>query len=376
MLAPTVTPDAGGATVRSPSAGLHIPRLSQAFALMDRPVRIVVAGPVDDRLIGELRQLPLRPEVRPSPSVLADSEAILRFRPDILLLGIDREHAEEVGALRFLQQMWPTLAVVLVASPDRETSLAPLAVRLRALLLPFPDAPGQLAAILEQARLRSDRPRADVFVDLARGVADEINNPLLVASGQLQLLRASFEAAPERNRRDQVAAAMAALERVHAAVERLRQLAAAASGPRHGVALDLRQMLDDALAARAGTAPPLVAVVTNGPHTVLGDREQLTPALAVLTQFANELVDAGAVVDLRLDATTLVVTARGEPLTAWALPQTFEPYYPSRALRGQSQGLGLAFVQTVVLGHRGQATVRRLADGSLRFEFTLRRVGE
>jgi signal transduction histidine kinase len=343
---------------------------------MDRPVRIVVAGPVDDRLVGELRQLPLRPEVRPSPSVLADSEAILRFRPDILLLGLDRDHSEEIGALRLLQQMWPALAVVLVAPPDRETSLAPLATRLRALLLPFPDAPGQLAAILEQARLRSDRPRADVFFDLARGVADEINNPLMVASGQLQLLRASFEAAPERNRRDQVGAAMAALERVHAAVERLRQLAAAASGPRQYVPLDLRQMLDQALAARAGSAPRPPANVTNGPHSVLGDRDQLAPALAVLVQFTSELADAGAVVELLLDATTLVVTARGEPLAAWVLPQTFEPYYPSRALRGQSQGLGLAFVQAVVLGHRGQATVRRLADGSLRFEFTLHREGD
>src|SRR5688500_9537624 len=172
---------------------------------MDRAVRIVVAGPVDDRLLASLRQLPLRPEVRPSPSVLADSEAIMRFQPDLLLLGLARDDAEEVGAVRLLQQMWPSLGVVLVAEPERETLLAPLAVRLHALVLPFPDAPGQLAAILEQARQHSERPRADVFVDLARGVADEINNPLQVVAGQLQLLRASFDPAQaqERNRRDQ-----------------------------------------------------------------------------------------------------------------------------------------------------------------------------
>src|SRR5688572_32750749 len=55
------------------------------------------------------------------------------------------------------------------------TTLFRSAVRLHALVLPFPDAPGQLAAILEQARQHSERPRADVFVDLARGVADEID---------------------------------------------------------------------------------------------------------------------------------------------------------------------------------------------------------
>jgi hypothetical protein len=66
-----------------------------------------------------------------------------------------------------------------------------------------------------------------------------------------------------------------------------------------------------------------------------------------------------------------VLAANGDPVTGWSLPRTFEPYYPTRALRGQSQSLGFCFAQTVVLGHRGQATVRRLADGSLRFDFVL-----
>lgn len=339
---------------------------------MDRPVRIVVAGPVDDRLLGELRQLPLRPDVRRSGSLLADSEGILLFQPDVLLLGLDRDHSEEVGALRLLQRMWPSLGVVLVAPPDRETETSPLALRLNAIVLPFPDAIGQLAAVVEQARLHSDRPRADVFADLARGVADEINNPLMTASGHLQLLRAGLDAAQERNRRDQVAAAMAGLDRVHAAVERLRELSIAAAGPRRRDTVDLEALCGRALAAKFGDAAPgFPFVVQPGQHTVVGDRDQLTTALATLVQFAADLSAAGTQVELCLLGTTLVLTARGDAMAAWSLPQAFEPYYPSRALRGQSQGLGLTYVQTVVLGHRGQAVVRRLPDGCLRFEFAL-----
>ncbi|MCA8966927.1 MAG: sensor histidine kinase, partial [Planctomycetes bacterium] len=58
-------------------------------------------------------------------------------------------------------------------------------------------------------------------------------------------------------------------------------------------------------------------------------------------------------------------------LEQWRLPQTFEPYYPSRLLQGQSHGLGLFLVQTVVLGHRGQATARRTGRAAITIDFLL-----
>ncbi|MEC7726263.1 MAG: ATP-binding protein, partial [Planctomycetota bacterium] len=58
-------------------------------------------------------------------------------------------------------------------------------------------------------------------------------------------------------------------------------------------------------------------------------------------------------------------------LATWQLPNTFEPFYPQRLIRGQSHGLGLFLAQTVVHGHRGQATARRQADGGLQLDFML-----
>ena len=106
-----------------------------------------------------------------------------------------------------------------------------------------------------------------------------------------------------------------------------------------------------------------------------GDAEQLLAVVRTLVHFADELAAAGAATELLLESTgearRLRILAHGAPVAAWQLPQSFEPYYPSRALRGQCAGLGLFHAQTVVLGHRGQAIARRLPDGALQLDFVL-----
>lgn len=341
---------------------------------MDRPVRIAVVGPVDDRLVGDLRRLPLRPEVQQCRSLTTDSEALARFQPDLLAIALPAESAEEIGALRLLHQLWPALGVLLVVTAEREVLAAPLAHRLGARLLVHPDAPGHLAAALEQALAGSDRPHADAFVDLARGLADEINNPLQFVAGHLQLLQASFGNAPERDRRDRVRAALAGIDRIQTSVERLRLLAESANGPRRREPVDLSTLLQRAPRPSQDSRAATFAQA-GAKHVVVGEPAQLAEAVEALVRFADELAQAGAVASLQLDelpgACRIRVTAHGGLLANWQLPHTFEPFYPSRALRGQSPGLGLFLAQTVVLGHRGQAQARRLPDGALQLDFVL-----
>ena len=130
---------------------------------MDRPIRIAVVGPVDDRLVGDLRRLPLRPEVQQCKSLTSDSEALARFQPDLLAIAMPPDPGEETGALRLLRQLWPVLGVLLVVSAEGEVAATPLARRLGARLLVHPDTPGHLAAALEQSLAGSDRPHAHVF---------------------------------------------------------------------------------------------------------------------------------------------------------------------------------------------------------------------
>lgn len=334
---------------------------------MERAARIAVVGPVAEGLLADLRALPMQPEVRLFASLYGDSEPLTRFQPDLLVTALHDEVAEEVGALRLLRTLWPALAVILVVDGQNEMARAPLAARIGAHLLVYPEKPGHLAATIEHAFLGSHRPRADAFLDLAHGIADEINNPLLFVAGHLQLLRASFDPSQERGRRDQIGAALDGVQRIQMSVERLRLLSQAANGPRRTEPVELRDLLGDANVQVAGAGSTVVA----------GDREQLSAAVRAVLQFRSELATMGTPSTLDLEplerGVRLRLVASGTGIAAWRLPHSFEPYYPNRILRSHGHGLSLFLAQTVVQGHRGQATARRLGDGSLQFDFLLPR---
>lgn len=340
---------------------------------MERAARIAVVGPVPDQLVADLRSLPLRPEVRTFTSLYGDTEQMARFEPDLLITAL-RNESEEIGALKLLHGLWPTVGVALVTDAENELVRGPLAARIGAHLLVYPEKPGHLAAAIEHALQGSDRPRADVFLDLAHGIADEINNPLLFVSGHLQLLRASFDPQMERDRRDQIGAALEGVQRIQASVDRLRLLSQAANGPKRPAPVDLAALL--AREVQASPPSPAAAIeLPPRPCLVNGDAEHLATALQALVRFRDDLARMGTPTSLSLSAeehaVRLRLLASGRGLASWRLPHTFEPYYPNRILRGQGHGLSLFVAQTVVLGHRGQATARRLPDGSLQFDFVL-----
>lgn len=342
---------------------------------MDRPVRIAVVGSVDEKLVGDLRQLPLRPEVRHVTSLVDDTEILMRFQPDLLLVQFGEAPEEDIGAVRLLQRMWTSLEVAVITSTGKEVASGPIARRLSSQLIVYPDTPGQLAAVLEQMLHGGDRPRPELFVDLAHGLADEINNPLLFVSGHLQLLRAALDGPTEEGRRGQVDAALTGLKRIQTAVDRLRLLSQAANGPHRCETVDLAALITHAVAERQPEGETASVTTPPGPQLVQGDCEQLALAVTAIVRFADELAITVTDSHLQLsstdDAHRLRVVARGSGLATWQLPNTFEPFYPQRLLRSHSNGLGLFLAQTVVLGHRGQATVRRLRDGALQLDFLL-----
>jgi signal transduction histidine kinase len=355
------------------------PRASPATPRMEPRERIAAIGALDERVLTELRALPTQPEARAFRSLADDGGALLRFAPAIAVVAPGTEAAEDVGALRLLRQLWPALGLVLVGPAATEAATAGLARRLGAQALAWPAAPGALAAAIEHARHGSDRPRFEAFAELARGVADEVNNPLLFVAGHLQLLQACL-GAEHGDAHAQVAAALAGTGRIAASVDRLQALAQATGGPRQPEAVDLAELLARALATRpraADNARASAPAATGADFVVRGDRVQLAAAVGALLQFADDLVAAEATAALDLaalpGACRMRLCAHGGLLAHWQLPRSFEPYAPTRALRGQNPGLGLALVQAVVLGHAGEAQARRLADGGLQFDFVLPR---
>jgi signal transduction histidine kinase len=339
---------------------------------MEPAARIALVGPTASGLAEVVRQLPTQPEVRSFLSLFADADALRSFQPEVLFLSATPDSAELLGAVRLLRQLCPGLVVVLAATADRELGLAPLANLLAAPFLALPATPGQVAAAMEQARGGGDRPHAELFLDLAHGIADEINNPLMFSSGHLQLLRAGLAPA-ERDRRDQIDAALAGLHRIQEAVDRLRLLTTAAQGPRRTQTVDLVTLF-----APPQTASPAEGTTLASPRCSLlvsGDPEQLAAAAMALQRLLGNLRQAGFTADLVLEAhggsVRMRLSVAGPELAHWRLPLSFEPYYPNRFLRGRGHGLDLFLAQTVVLAHRGQASARRRPDGALQIEFIL-----
>jgi len=343
---------------------------------MDRAARIAVVGPVEDQITGDLRALPLRPEVRLLQSLHDDTEALARFEPDLLVVALGDPADEDIGALRLLRSLWPHLGIVLVTALAGELEAVPIAARIGARLLIYPDKPGQLAATIEQALHGGDRPRAEIFLDLAHGMADEINNPLLFLSGHLQLLHSSLDPATEKDRRDQVHSALEGVQRIQTTLDRLGLLSRASTGPRQQTPIDLSALLRAALDNRQDHDAEAANAAINGEQQLVdGDSEQLEAAVEAVVGFADALSRAGTTTTIELEslatAVRLRVQVRGAALTQWRLPNTFEPFYPSRLLRGHGHGLALFLAQTIVLGHGGQATARRQPDGSLQIDFVL-----
>ena len=343
---------------------------------MDRPVRIAIANGRDPPLAGELAALPMATAIATFGSLFADTEALVAHAPDLLFVGDDAaaDGAELSGAIRLLQALRPDLAVVIVAEATREVALHDVCTRTGARLLRTPLQAGELSSVVDHALAGGNRPREEVFLDLARGFADEINNPLLFLMGHLQLLQLQCET---EELRQQLATAMSGAARIQSTVERVRLLAQAASGPRQIDLVDLRAELQTGIAQHFTAAPPpVLCEPDSASFTIRGDRELLRPAIDLLLRVAAELQGLGTAAHCVLTRFERAVRLRlqlvGPGLESWRLPRTFEPYYLNHLLRGSSHGLALFVVQAAVHGHRGLCTARRLPGDALAIDLSLR----
>lgn len=342
---------------------------------MDRSTRVAVVGPNADALAEGLRRLPLRPEVRCFVSLCEAGDALQRLQPQVLFADAGRDSAEEIGALRVLKQLWPELVVILTTAAESELRHAALAERLGARLLLLPCSQAQLATALDQANLGTQAPRAEEFRDLAHGIADEINNPLLFVSGHLQLLVADLDAAKLANETEQAKLALTGLQSISVVVDRLRVIADAANGQKRRERVALAPLLQQAMSARRLIAEQAQVKLADAPCEVDGDPEQLAAALHAAVEFADALARGGSSVELTLRsharAVSLTLRASGPGMADWRLPQSFQPYYPHRMLQGYGHGLHLFLLQAVVHGHRGQARAERKAQHVVVIEYLL-----
>ena len=67
----------------------------------------------------------------PLSSVVADTEALMRFQPDVLLARLHDDPSEDIGAVKLLQRLWPAMVVGVLADTSSEVSMGPVAAAIR-----------------------------------------------------------------------------------------------------------------------------------------------------------------------------------------------------------------------------------------------------
>jgi signal transduction histidine kinase len=216
-----------------------------------------------------------------------------------------------------------------------------------------PQLPPEMVALLEQEKLES-------LAEFAAGAGHEMNNPLAVITGRVQLLLQS-EQDPQKRR--ELAIIYAQAMRVH---EMIADLMLFARPPQPQLAnVDLAalcrrvtdEVADEAAQRQISLAPDI------GPSlAIVADATQIAVALRALLDNAIEAVGRAGRVSLACRRASegggaeIVVADDGPGIADEVRRHLFDPYYCGRSA-GRGLGLGLSKCWRIVTNHGGRIEV-------------------
>ncbi len=258
------------------------------------------------------------------------------------------------------------------------TEVASLGQSINAMLGQIQHAFATTEASEQQARASEERMR--------RFVADashELRTPLTSIKGFAELIRGGMTPDPA----DGVARIEAEADRMSLLVEDLLMLARLdAARPLASVPVEVRLLVDDAVAAARAAAPDREIVVVDrtgeDDPVVAGDAPRLTQVLRNLIGNAIMHTPAGTEVTVGLgydaDRVHVEVVDTGPGLSDDDAERVFERFYrgdSSRHREGASggSGLGLSIVAALIAAHGGTVGVASHPGEGARFWFTLPR---
>jgi signal transduction histidine kinase len=329
-------------------------------------------------LAGLLRTLSGRElELVLESSLVAGARRRATERADLLLVDIgalaDAERAQ-LPALRLLAGEDCAVVVVVPADRPRLMREALRAAPDGILLDPFDLADGaRLLSRLAAARAATPvgQETLDGLATFLKGLAHEVNNPLMGVSGILQLLRKDPSAPPELLARYE--AMWQGAERIQQIVRDLEHFVRTRKPQR--ASLDLVRLLREQSEKWKSGKPPLLVSATLPEHapSLLGDGEQLAAALRALARFAagSEGTGAIAVTLLPADDRLEVEIMGSAPLKLPTRPHDLLIPYQDAFGTGRSGSLDLASAWGIVRGHHGSLDVDAAPSGGVRFRVLL-----
>ena len=339
--------------------------------------RVAIIANEPSGLIGDLAQLPCELQIREFRDLYEDVEDLRNFRPQVLFFGGDDTTDEIAGALRLLSGLLPTMALILICPPAQEVVLGSLASRSGGQILTVNYNMAQLNAAFATAIQPASKTNTENLIELARGLSDEINNPLMFVGGHVQLLRRLMEedGSPERILAE-IRSIEDGLANMTVTMEKVRLLAMADPSPSRVEPLTITDLLRDAVDIEGGGEIELGDLDHMEKARIAGDAELTRVALGHLCQFTRSLQDGRGTANLEVNEdqqalkVCVTMTVEAQAIEEWMLPRSFEPYYLNRFLRGTGHGLSLFLIQAITHAHGGTAIARRHGKHGIIFELT------
>lgn len=331
------------------------------------PVKTAVIAPATSVLRHGLEDQPPA-TLRYFPEPYAAVREILAFGPELIVFEV-ASGAEDLGALRMLLQLAPDSRAIVVAADGDHRALTNRCTALDLELWTGPDVVRRLRERLRRTTA-ADAEQPSGYLELVQGICDEINNPLMFASGHLQLLSGRLERQQDGAARSQITAIRDGLGRIERTMRKVATMSRATAGDRicdrFGVdrlAARIRERLRD-------SDRPVEIANSLPTTTLLGDLDLLTGAALSLVEVGHELADGTPpALAFTSDRTgpALRLQVADARLREWELPHIFEPYRLNRILRGTTLGLNLFLVRTVAQAHGSDASARRIGDRTVEF---------
>ena len=333
-------------------------------------------------------------------------ERFRAFRPDLVLLDLTMPYLDGIDVLRQFRAETPADAYVPVLILTADATLEAKRRALEAgandfLTKPFEQIEvvlriGNLLATrrlyltlaaqnesLEQTvRQRTERllqsEKVATMGSLLAGVAHELNNPLMIVSGQAQLLR-EVSADP---------AIVSRSEKIEAAADRcvriVRNFLALARhrGPERGDVW-VKQVVDGAVELlayelRTDGVEVVLDVASNLPR-LWADAHQLHQVLVNLLGNAHDAIRGQSTArrititgrhDAARDRVVLEVADTGPGIPAEIQARVFEPFFTTKPI-GEGTGLGLSLSRGIIEGHGGTISVHSEPGAGTTFSLLL-----
>ena len=276
----------------------------------------------------------------------------------------------------------------------RKLSGAPFSMRDYLLLDTLSSTAGTALANLSLTRKLLDNEKRAVAVDMAAGVAHEINNALSPLMGQAQLIERSVAKLSSGEERDTFH------HRINIVVEmcqRIKRIALNLSKISEPLRLEMSQVslnsiIEETLQILTETTGRIKHFRTDDSEAkfqllkeldpnlplIQGDRQQLSQVFINLIINASDAMESlgegtltiGTKVSQDQSSVVGYVADTGIGISQQLLDKVFQPYFTTKA-EGRGTGLGLPIVRSIIEAHGGHLTINSVEDKGTLVEFSL-----